>query len=171
AVPCYKQAVRLLRIGRAPQFKRGVPAAQMLMRLVGEGCLTCCITVLEASIVCTTVLASIFVRQFAIVTCFAFLSAALFNAKRRHKRRREKLAKEAAVERTKRWRSGDRAGGEEAEECDRRKKSPAKKASEKVGDFFGKINTRHGEENQEEEATGAYVEMGKDSRKSKHEVV
>ncbi|EJK54572.1 hypothetical protein THAOC_25790 [Thalassiosira oceanica] len=133
---------------------------KMLMRLVGEGCLTCCITVLEASIVCTTVLASIFVRQFAIVTCFAFLSAALFNAKRRHERRKEKLAKEAAVERTTRWRSVDGDDGEEAEECDR-KKSPAKKASEKVGDFFGKINARHSEENQEEEATGAYVEMGK----------
>jgi len=99
---------------------------------------------------------------FYAVHCFVFYPL-------RHERRREKLAKEAAVERTSRWRSGDGDAGEEAEECDR-KKSPAKKASEKVGDFFGKINTRHSENSQEEEATGAYVEM-KDSRKSKHEVV
>ena len=85
------------------------------MRLVGEGCLTCCISVLEASIVCTTVLASIFVRQFAIFSCCLFILAALHNAKRRHERRKEKLAKEAAIERTKRWRSGDGDEQEEAE--------------------------------------------------------
>ena len=138
------------------------------MRLVCEGCLTGCISVLEPSIVCTTVLASIFVRQFAIFACCVFLAVAGYSAKRRHERRKEKLAKEAAIERTKRWRSGDGGGGEDTEECDT-EKSPAKKAREKVGEFFGKIKTRHSEESWEGEATGAYVEMN-DSEKSKKEV-
>ncbi|KAL7551613.1 hypothetical protein ACHAWF_014808 [Thalassiosira exigua] len=45
----------------------------MLIRLFGEGCLTQCITVLEATIVCVSVLVSIFVRQFAIVVSACFM--------------------------------------------------------------------------------------------------
>lgn len=56
---------------------------KMMIRLLGEGCLTQCITVLEATIVCTSVLVSIFVRQFAIFTASCMLFAAGYNAKKK----------------------------------------------------------------------------------------
>lgn len=56
---------------------------KMMMRLLGEGCLTQVITVLEASTVCFSVLVSIFVRQFAILVASFLLFAAAYSAKRK----------------------------------------------------------------------------------------
>jgi len=56
---------------------------KMMIRLLGEGCLTQCITVLEATTVCISVLVSIFVRQFAIFTASCLLFAAGYGAKKR----------------------------------------------------------------------------------------
>lgn len=60
---------------------------KMLVRLLGEGCLTQCITVLEITVVCVSVLVSIFVRQFAIFSASCLILAAGYNAKRRYEKR------------------------------------------------------------------------------------
>jgi len=71
---------------------------KMLIRLFGEGCLTQCITVLETTTVCITVLVSIFIRQFAIFAAACFLFAAGYNAKRRWDKWQDKKAQNEAAE-------------------------------------------------------------------------
>lgn len=61
----------------------------MLIRLLGEGCLTQIITILEVMTVCVSVLVSIFIRQFAIFVASCLLLAAGYNAKKRWDKRRE----------------------------------------------------------------------------------
>lgn len=62
----------------------------MLIRLFGEGCLTQCITIIEAMTVCTTVLVSIFVRQFSIFFAACLLLAAGYGGKRKWEKWQEK---------------------------------------------------------------------------------
>jgi hypothetical protein len=62
---------------------------KMLVRLLGEGCLTQIITILEVTTVCVSVLVSIFIRQFAIFVASCLLLAAGYNAKKRWDKRRE----------------------------------------------------------------------------------
>lgn len=71
---------------------------KMLIRLLGEGCLTQCITVLEATTVCISVLVSIFVRQFAIFVAACLLIAAGYNAKKRWDKWQEKKKLQEAAE-------------------------------------------------------------------------
>ncbi|KAL7536790.1 hypothetical protein ACHAXR_011394 [Thalassiosira sp. AJA248-18] len=70
---------------------------KMLIRLFGEGCLTQCITVLEATTVCISVLVSIFVRQFAIFVATCMLLAAGYNAKRRWDKWQDKKEQQQAL--------------------------------------------------------------------------
>ncbi|KAL9180612.1 hypothetical protein ACHAXT_011065 [Thalassiosira profunda] len=68
---------------------------KMLLRLMGEGCLTQIITIVEATTVCTSVLISIFVRQFAIFAAACLVLAAAYGAKRKYDKWQEKKEGEA----------------------------------------------------------------------------
>ncbi len=57
---------------------------KMVIRLLGEGCLTQIITALETTTVCFSVLVSIFVRQFAIFAATCLIIAACYGAKRKY---------------------------------------------------------------------------------------
>ena len=59
---------------------------KMFMRLLGEGCLTQLVTVIEAMTVICSVLISIFVRQFAIFVAGCLFMAAGYNAKKRYEK-------------------------------------------------------------------------------------
>jgi len=61
----------------------------MLIRLLGEGCLTWLITIMEVSTVFFSVLLSIFIRQFAIFIAVVFVVAAGYNGKKRLDKRKE----------------------------------------------------------------------------------
>jgi membrane protein implicated in regulation of membrane protease activity len=62
---------------------------KMLIRLLGEGCLTWLITIIEVSTVFFSVLLSIFIRQFAIFIAVVFVCAAVYNGKKRYDKRKE----------------------------------------------------------------------------------
>ncbi|KAL7449283.1 hypothetical protein ACHAXS_000196 [Conticribra weissflogii] len=59
---------------------------KMLIRLLGVGCLTQFLTVVEATIVIAGVLISVFVRKFAVFFAGCMLLAAGYNAKRRYEK-------------------------------------------------------------------------------------
>lgn len=61
----------------------------MLIRLLGEGCLTWLITIIEVTTVFFSVLLSIFIRQFAIFIAVVFVFAAVYNGKKRYDKRKE----------------------------------------------------------------------------------
>eukprot|EP00569_Conticribra_weissflogii_P017075 CAMPEP_0171390988 /NCGR_PEP_ID=MMETSP0880-20121228/947_1 /TAXON_ID=67004 /ORGANISM="Thalassiosira weissflogii, Strain CCMP1336" /LENGTH=264 /DNA_ID=CAMNT_0011903527 /DNA_START=193 /DNA_END=987 /DNA_ORIENTATION=+ len=63
---------------------------KMLVRLLGVGCLTPFLTVVEATTVVTGVLISVFVRKLAIVFAGCMLLAAGYNAKRRYEKWEER---------------------------------------------------------------------------------
>lgn len=62
---------------------------KMLIRLLGEGCLTWLITIIEVTTVFFSVLLSIFIRQFAIFIAVVFVFAAVYNGKKRYDKRKE----------------------------------------------------------------------------------
>lgn len=62
---------------------------KMLIRLLGEGCLTWLITIIEVTTVFLSVLLSIFIRQFAIFIAVVFVFAAVYNGKKRYDKRKE----------------------------------------------------------------------------------
>lgn len=62
---------------------------KMLIRLLGEGCLTWLITIIEVTTVFFSVLLSIFIRQFAIFVAVVFVFAAVYNGKKRYDKRKE----------------------------------------------------------------------------------
>ena len=70
----------------------------MLIRLLGEGCLTQFITVAEATTVIFSVLISIFVREFAIFCAAIMLVAAGYGGKRRWDKWEEKEKKKEEEE-------------------------------------------------------------------------
>eukprot|EP00970_Alexandrium_tamarense_P001111 scaffold114_cov200-Alexandrium_tamarense.AAC.81 len=72
---------------------------KMLIRLFGEGCLTQCIAIGEATTVCFGVLVSIFIRQFAILIATCMLLAAGYGAKRKYVKWQAKQEQELEVAR------------------------------------------------------------------------
>lgn len=71
---------------------------KMLVRLFGEGCLTQCITVLEVTTVCVSVLASIFMRQLAIFFASVLLIAACYSAKRKWEKLQDEQVQQGVSE-------------------------------------------------------------------------
>ena len=67
---------------------------KMLIRLLGEGCLTWLITIIEVTTVFFSVLLSIFIRQFAIFIAVVFVCAAVYNGKKRYDKRKEEQEEE-----------------------------------------------------------------------------
>ena len=71
---------------------------KMFIRLIGEGCLTQLITVGEVMTVCVSVLASIFVRQFAIFAASCLFIGAFYNAKKRYEKRQAEEKRQELIE-------------------------------------------------------------------------
>ena len=71
---------------------------KMFIRLIGEGCLTQLITVGEVMTVCVSVLASIFVRQFAIFAASFLFIGAFYNEKKRYEKRETEEKREELID-------------------------------------------------------------------------
>lgn len=65
-----------------------VHGLKMLVRLIGEGWLTNCLTVMETTWIVTTIIMSIFIRQIAIMVAITMCCAAAFSIKRNYFDRR-----------------------------------------------------------------------------------
>jgi hypothetical protein len=61
-----------------------IHALKMLVRLIGEGWLTNCLTVIETTWIVTTIIMSIFIRQIAILVAITICCAAMFSIKRNY---------------------------------------------------------------------------------------
>eukprot|EP00545_Synedropsis_sp_CCMP1620_P003365 CAMPEP_0119007070 /NCGR_PEP_ID=MMETSP1176-20130426/2748_1 /TAXON_ID=265551 /ORGANISM="Synedropsis recta cf, Strain CCMP1620" /LENGTH=261 /DNA_ID=CAMNT_0006959133 /DNA_START=39 /DNA_END=824 /DNA_ORIENTATION=- len=67
-----------------------IHALKMLVRLIGEGWLTNCLAVLEATWIVTTITMAIFIRQIAILVAITICCAAVFSIKRNYLDKRNK---------------------------------------------------------------------------------